>query len=153
MYIVSTLFKAALSSWWIWWEHTPCRGFAIPFHDCCGIVSVSALRAFKDIWGKPGMCLFVRSPFIIGSYFKTNANHQSCYLNHYILLSRAFMNYITMRKQASKQERTKETSELSDTWYRWIWISIHLVDSWSMSQQVCSVCLNQHSLYKCLQKN
>lgn len=33
-------FQAALSSWWIWCEHMTCRGFAIPFYDGCGIVSV-----------------------------------------------------------------------------------------------------------------
>lgn len=75
-----------------------CRGFAIPFHDSCGIVSVSALQASEDVWGKPGMCLFVRSPFIIDPYFKIKENHQSVYLNHYILLSTGFMNYVTMRK-------------------------------------------------------
>lgn len=41
------------------------QGFAIPFEDGCGIVSVSAPRASEDIWGKPGMCLFVRIPFIM----------------------------------------------------------------------------------------
>lgn len=40
-----------------------CRGFAIPFDD--GTVSVSAPRASVDVWGKPGMCLFVRIPFIM----------------------------------------------------------------------------------------
>lgn len=62
------------------------------------------LRTFK---GKPGMCLFVRSPFVINPYFKTKANHQSVYLNHYILVRKAFMNYVSMRKLASKQEKNK----------------------------------------------
>lgn len=41
------------------------RGFAIPFDDFCGIVSVSAPRASEDVWGKPGMCLFVGIPFTV----------------------------------------------------------------------------------------
>lgn len=89
MYILSSPLKAALSSWWIWWGHMTCGGFAIPFDDLlwhCFCVSSASLRG--RLRGKPAMCLFVRNPFIIDPYFKTKGNHQSVYLSCYILVMR-----------------------------------------------------------------
>lgn len=78
------------------------RGFAIPFDGGCGIVSVSAPGASDDVWGKPGMCLFVRIPFIMDPYFQTKGNHQSVHLHRYIVVRAAFMNYAAMDRGSLK---------------------------------------------------
>lgn len=79
-----------------------CRGFAIPFDGGCGIVSVSAPGASDDVWGKPGMCLFVRIPFIMDPYFKTKGNHQSVHPYRCIAVRAAFMNYAAMDRVSLK---------------------------------------------------